>query len=424
MTEPRPRTNAPAGPAAAGAAPGGRRGPADPVRALMERHRELCERAVDPLEIAAGLEAHGITDRTAARFRHRDVFSLAEELYARVPRAESGPMVVREASERARVGRSALHLAPGAVCAVTVAGLVLTEDAQLVLRLAVGMVGVALAGVMLRLCLRRGPLSTAGAAAGTGARAGARAGAGGGAGAGGRALLTCWLLGYALLGDWLLAKVLDGGPDSVALAFGPAGTGEAVGLAFAVAPAAGCAHWFAVQARGRLTASRGLEEFGAAVRPLLTGTLALFLGALLALLLAARLVVGDGLPAPGALVSATALGGLLYLARLVAVHGFPKAGATAMSAACAMECGAVGLVPAARLPGCEAAGRPIELLFAAYGPAAVPTLACGTAALALLGYAAGTLTRASAHHAHPRPHSMSGSRADGEPSAGPPASRG
>ena len=35
----------------------------------MHRHRDLCERAVDPLEIAAGLEAHGITDRTAARFR-------------------------------------------------------------------------------------------------------------------------------------------------------------------------------------------------------------------------------------------------------------------------------------------------------------------------------------------------------------------
>ena len=55
-----------------------RRGPADPVKALMHRHRDLCERAVDPLEIAAGLEAHGVTDRTAARFRHRDVFALAE----------------------------------------------------------------------------------------------------------------------------------------------------------------------------------------------------------------------------------------------------------------------------------------------------------------------------------------------------------
>ncbi|MCQ9130965.1 hypothetical protein KMS84_09125, partial [Streptomyces sp. IBSBF 2807] len=68
-----------------------RRGAGDPVKALMHRHRELCERAVDPLEIAAGLEAHGVTDRTAARFRHRDVFSLAEEMYARVPRDGDAP---------------------------------------------------------------------------------------------------------------------------------------------------------------------------------------------------------------------------------------------------------------------------------------------------------------------------------------------
>ncbi|MFE0900100.1 hypothetical protein ACFW3W_29895, partial [Streptomyces smyrnaeus] len=59
--------------------------PGDPVRVLLRRHRALCECAVDPLEIAAGLEASGITDRTAARCRHRDVFSLAEELYARAP---------------------------------------------------------------------------------------------------------------------------------------------------------------------------------------------------------------------------------------------------------------------------------------------------------------------------------------------------
>lgn len=68
-----------------------RRSAADPVKGLLHRHRELCERAVDPLEIVAGLEAHGVTDRTAARFRHRDVFSLAEEMYARVPRDGDAP---------------------------------------------------------------------------------------------------------------------------------------------------------------------------------------------------------------------------------------------------------------------------------------------------------------------------------------------
>ncbi|MGW2187326.1 hypothetical protein [Streptomyces sp. NPDC001719] len=60
--------------------------PADPVKALLHRHRELCVRAVDPLEIAAVLEARGIAERVAADCRHRDVFSLAEELYARVRR--------------------------------------------------------------------------------------------------------------------------------------------------------------------------------------------------------------------------------------------------------------------------------------------------------------------------------------------------
>ena len=59
---------------------------ADPVHALRERHLACCEGAVHPLEIAAQLEASGIGPGTAGRYRHSDVFSLAEELYARVPR--------------------------------------------------------------------------------------------------------------------------------------------------------------------------------------------------------------------------------------------------------------------------------------------------------------------------------------------------
>lgn len=109
-----------------------RRGPADPVKTLMHSHRELCERAVDPLEIAAGLEAHGVTDRAAARFRHRDVFSLAEELYARVPRAAdtdtagaTAPYPARSGDPRA--GWVPRTLLPGAVCAVAVVALRCTE---------------------------------------------------------------------------------------------------------------------------------------------------------------------------------------------------------------------------------------------------------------------------------------------------------
>jgi hypothetical protein len=59
--------------------------PRDPVRLLVRRHRALCLDAAGPLEIAAGLEAAGLTDRGAAPYRHPDVFSLAEELHRRVP---------------------------------------------------------------------------------------------------------------------------------------------------------------------------------------------------------------------------------------------------------------------------------------------------------------------------------------------------
>jgi hypothetical protein len=65
---------------------------ADPVRELMAAHRGLCERAVDPLEIAAGLEEAGIGAALIGRYRHADVFGLAEELFARVPRRPVEPV--------------------------------------------------------------------------------------------------------------------------------------------------------------------------------------------------------------------------------------------------------------------------------------------------------------------------------------------
>ncbi|MFF2198753.1 hypothetical protein ACFVXK_38200, partial [Streptomyces sp. NPDC058157] len=95
------------------------------MKALLHRHRELCERAVDALEVAAGLEACGITDRTAARFRHRDVFSLAEELYARTPRGEEpvADPAPAPAGGRTVARRFGGALLPGAVgCAAAAAG--------------------------------------------------------------------------------------------------------------------------------------------------------------------------------------------------------------------------------------------------------------------------------------------------------------
>ena len=135
-----------------------RTGGADPVKALMHRHRELCERAVDPLEIAAGLEAHGVTDRTAARFRHRDVFSLAEEMYARIPRDGDTPKprATPEPPPRPRADRALLTLLPGALCTATVTGLHLTHGRA---RPTVAVAGALAVVLAMRAALARGPLS-------------------------------------------------------------------------------------------------------------------------------------------------------------------------------------------------------------------------------------------------------------------------
>lgn len=160
------RAAAPRAPEIAGAAPArklnvSRRGPADPVRSLMHRHRELCERAVDPLEIAAGLEAHGVTDRAAARYRHRDVFSLAEELFARVPAVAGEPATGNRAPERdtgTRAAWSLRALVPGAACIATAGALRLTEGTLGGQgRLAIAVTGALVALVGLALSLRSGP---------------------------------------------------------------------------------------------------------------------------------------------------------------------------------------------------------------------------------------------------------------------------
>ncbi|OPF78752.1 hypothetical protein VT50_0218555 [Streptomyces antioxidans] len=367
----------------------GRRGPADPVRALMHRHHDLCARAVDPLEIAAGLEAHGVTDRTAARFRHRDVFSLAEELYARVPRAEEPALPAAAAPGRAlgvRMTLAALWLLPGALCAAT-ASAALRVDAirkDATIGLALGAGGAALTLIALWLCLRHGPLRVRGRGAGRGGRIA-------------HALGTGWLLGYAAAGDWLLTGLLDGRrPYDAAPA-----AGAAVVLALAAAPAAWCARWFAVGARRRLAVSRGLEEFASGVRPLFAGVVTAFLCALAALVPAARLTVPGSPPATAHLSTAegaaVALCGLLFLARLLAVHGFRRAALSGIAVACAVQATALATTAAARLPGAGPLGEPVARLTAAQGAAAVPAAACGAAALALLIHAFGALCRASAH---------------------------
>ncbi|MEU9186383.1 hypothetical protein AB0D14_17905 [Streptomyces sp. NPDC048484] len=361
--------------------PSVRRGAADPVKALMHRHRELCERAVDPLEIAAGLEAHGVTDRTATRFRHRDVFSLAEEMYARVPRvgdvtSPSGT----PGTPKARADWAVLALLPGALCAAVVTGLRYTEGRP---RLAVAVVGVLAVALGLRATLSRGPLHATRAWSPTPS---AR-------------VWTSWLVAYALLGDGLLTTGIVGGPEGLPTGGPdspwPIALAPVLALTAACAPASWCAHLFAVRARRRLATSRVLEEFAASVRPLLLGVFGLFLCALGGLLA----LTGAVLDQPTAYAGAGALGALLLLARLLTVHGFTHAPAVALGAAGTGEAAALLSVFGGRLPGCEALTVPVETVADAWGAGAIPALVCGAAALVLLFHATRNLTRASAHAA-------------------------
>ncbi|MER7052402.1 hypothetical protein [Streptomyces sp. NPDC000351] len=357
-----------------------RRAAADPVKALLHRHRALCERAVDPLEIAAGLEAHGVTDRTAARFRHRDVFSLAEEMYARVPRdADTPARPTDRPASRGHTTWTLLALLPGTLCAAAVAGLRLTDGRPRLIAAVVGVLAVTLA---LRAALRRGPLSAAAHTTG---------------------VWTCWLVGYALLGDGLLRAALAGGPDGL-----PDGTADGpwpvtvapvLALALACAPAAGSAHLFAVRARRKLTASRGLADFSASARPLLLGTFALFMGVLTTLVA----LTGAILAEPAAHPQALTLGALLMLARLLTVHGCTRAPTLVLAASATAQAAALATLFAGRLPGCGFLAAPVEAVIAACGPAGVPTAACGIGALTLLVHAARRLTMASAHASTERP---------------------
>ncbi|WP_219092024.1 hypothetical protein [Streptomyces sp. JJ38] len=362
-----------------------RHGPADPVRALLHQHRKLCERAVHPLEIAAALEAHGINDRAAARYRHRDVFALAEEMFARAPGAAGpdgdadgaadGRRPAGSPPERTRAAvRGLPWLLPGLLAA-----LVLTVPVPAAPRWLVLLAGALLCAGALRLCLRRVPLGAP------------------------TVLTGCWLTGYALFGDGLLRALLEPGTRP-----GPAPAWVALSLACAVAPAAGCAQRFASSARRRLAASRSLGDFAARVRPALAASVALCALALLAVQAGARSAL-TGVPVgPGALdarVAAVTALGLLFLAvLLLAAHGFPRVAALGLGAACAVECLTLGIAAAARLPGLDAMAAPLRWVVAGPGPATVPALACALACLALLGYAATALTGASAH----RPASAGG----------------
>ncbi|MEU6864621.1 hypothetical protein ABZ924_15280 [Streptomyces sp. NPDC046876] len=243
-----------------------RRPGGDPVKALLHRHRVLCEQAVDPLEIAAGLEAHGITDRTAARFRHRDVFSLAEELYARTPRGDepAAPAAAGPADARALRGFGC-SLLPGALA-----------------------LGAAAAGLP-----HAGPLAALAAVAAL-----VRPGPAPRDLSGRAALGAVYLLAAAVVG-WAVHRH---------------GAALGVCLALAAAPAHLAAAAFAARARRRLAASRALEDFADGARPLLLCCVAAFTAA------AAGAAALAGTPLPVAVPLAV----LLFLTRLLLGHGAPR----------------------------------------------------------------------------------------------------
>jgi hypothetical protein len=297
----------------------------------------------------------------AGRFRHRDVFGLAEELYARVPGPAIRPPQATAPAQAARTPRIALHLLPGVICAI----------AALLARVwgpAVCVVAVPLTLAALLTILRAGPL-----------RAPGRLATGG-------AFWTCWLLGFAVYGERTMTALAYGQAQAQLHAhaqglFTPASTAALVAITLAPAPAAWCAHRFAVRARAHLAPSRGLKDFAGAVRPLLAGTLGLFLLAQVALLGAAFAAAGT--PAtPAALAGPAALGLLLFTARLLTVHGYAQVAVAVTGTACAAEGIALVAAPFHRL---------------VVDPAVVTAVACGCAALVLGAYALGVLARASAH---------------------------
>lgn len=372
-----------------------RTGPVDPVRGLLHRHRRLCESAVDPLEIAVGLETHGLTDRTAARFRHRDVFSLAEELYARAPRVEGAecagehrPVVRRRVRARV-VGRWSLWLLPGTLCASTLVALALLDTASGQARLIAGVLGACLVAAAVGYCLRGTGLSSLATLSG------------------------CWLVAYALYGDDLLRAAVAGGPEQAPV---PVEWCVPLSLAFGLAGGLGCARWFAIRARSRLLASRSLAEFTATVRPLLAWSVGLFVTSLAVLWLVTHQLLaahnsGTGAGSMGAggvqaavvearpvtMAALLALGLLFFLALLVTSHGFPRVAAAALAGAAVVEILVLAGVFIGRLPWLGWLARPAELLVAGAGQAVVPAVACGGAAVVLLCRSTRLLAGASAH---------------------------
>ena len=323
---------------------------ADPIHELRERHLALLEAAVHPLEIAAELEAAGIGPGTAGRYRHPDVFSLADELHARVPRRPAALRVPPpESPWRRRAPQACLVallylLPPLALWSARQtggAGRSPGVDATVVTMIA--LVAAATSG-------REHPFA-------------------------GR-------LGYAFGMAALLGLVLVGGGfDAVMAAALAAGTGAAEW----------CARWFRHIGWGHLDAAHSQSEFRERMRPVLPVAVGLHLSAIsattfAALALVRRVTADGGVAAAVADTSGTAwaaqecTGLVLLLALLLWRCGRRR------DALAALLCCLSAVGTAAAMTGSARLGTPTTLVWG-----------CGLTAALLLPYAWAVLLRPESH---------------------------
>jgi hypothetical protein len=96
----------------------GERRARDPLSLLSRRFDAVCISAVDTWEIAAGLEADGMSDTDCTAYGFSDVFGLAEALFAHVPRRGSQrvtPSVRRPITVLSCILRGLIYALPGLV---------------------------------------------------------------------------------------------------------------------------------------------------------------------------------------------------------------------------------------------------------------------------------------------------------------------
>lgn len=121
-----------------------------PLAALAREHDACCVGAVDPLEIAANLEASGMSDSSCRRLGYPDVFAVAAELFALVPRRAAGT-ITRLDRPAVSVRRCALRGLIYALPGLAGVGLGVQGVAPAVVMLAALTVGWAWSGAMAHL---------------------------------------------------------------------------------------------------------------------------------------------------------------------------------------------------------------------------------------------------------------------------------